>query len=79
MPSDDTMFYSPERIDGFLRRWDELLALAESPKTARHLTTRECRPGHACSYGSPVGIRDSKGHHHDQHVWSDVVADVEAA
>lgn len=72
-------FYSPSRLDAILRRWPEYLALAETPRTARHLQTTECQPGHACSYGSPVGIRDAKGHHHDQLRYADIVADVEAA
>lgn len=72
-------YYSPERISGWLRRWDELLTLSESLRSSRHLQTTECKPGHSCSYGSPVGIRDVKGHHHDQLKYADILADLERA
>lgn len=79
MSGDGDTYYSPARLDGILRRWPEWLALAETPRSARHLNDPACQPGRACSYGAPVGIRDSKGHHHDQLRGADVVADVERA
>lgn len=72
-------YYTPGRISRWLLRWEELLTLAECPKTSAHLQTTECTPGHSCSYGSPVGIRDSKGHHHDQLKYADILADLERA
>ena len=65
-------FYSPRRIHYLLVSWEELVALAESPNTARNLL----RPGE-----TPIEprIRQPKGAPSDPLRWADVVADVQAA
>lgn len=75
----EASFYNPDVIDRWLRRFAELEALAESPRSARHLQDPQCSSGRACSYGSPIGIRSVKGLHGDPNRYSDILADLEKA
>ena len=79
MVTQDVNSYNPDTVDRWLRRWDELIALSESPRSARHLQDPQCSTGHSCSYGSPVGIRAARGMHGDPNRYSDILADLEKA
>lgn len=68
--------YSPEIVDRWLRQWDLLESLAESPRTSVHML----RFNHAehqgpCSTGPRIG----GGRPSDGLAWAIVKADIEAA
>lgn len=72
--------YDPATIDRWLKEWDLLLSLAETPASSRHLLDSHCRHSNRpCGSTAPVGIRDARGRGSDPHRWSDVVADIERA
>jgi hypothetical protein len=79
LPDAPESYYTPERVTYWLLRWDELLSLAETPKTSRHLRSPGCRPGASCSYGALTGIRDIRGGRSDQLAYADIVSDIERA
>lgn len=68
--------YSPECVDGWLRDWDLLVSLAESPRTSAH----HLRPGHAKHEGPCVAGPRSRGSRASDGLdWALVKADLEGA
>lgn len=69
-------YYSPERIDRWLRQWPLLCSLAETPNTSRHhLDSEHHKPG-PCLDGIRHG---SGGRIPDTLSWADVRADLDRA
>jgi hypothetical protein len=72
--SDD--YYSPERIDRWLRQWDLLCSLAETPNASRHHLDSDHRKDGPCLDAVRTG---SGGRVPDALIWSDVRADIQRA
>lgn len=73
------MDYSPRVIDRWLREFELLESLAETPASSAHLLGGECRHSDkACSNGRPVGIKDVRNHG-DPVRYVDVLADIRGA
>lgn len=73
------MDYTPELVDRWLRQWEFLRSLAESPSTSAHLLSSECRGSDkACSNGRPVGIKNIRNHSDPMH-YADLLADLQTA
>lgn len=73
------MDYTPEVVDYWCRNWEMLTALAETPASAAHLLSPECRTSDkACGDGRPVGIKNIRNHG-DPNRYSDIKADLSAA
>lgn len=74
------MDYSPEIVSFWVRNFELLQSLAETPRASTHLLSPECKQSaHACSDGRPVGIKSTRSHHADTHFYSDVLADIQQA
>lgn len=73
------MDYTPAMVDYWVRNFELLSSLAESPSTSAHLLSSECRQSdHACANGKPVGIKATRSHG-DPTRYIDVLADIQAA
>lgn len=73
------MDYTPQAIDRFIREWEMLSSLSESPSTSAHLLSGECRHSEkACGSGKPVGIKSTRNHG-DPVRYCDIKADLEQA
>lgn len=73
------MDYTPQLIDRWLREWELLCSLSESPSSSAHLLSPECRHSDkACSNGRPVGIKSVRNHG-DPVRYCDLKADLEQA
>lgn len=73
------MDYTPQLIDRWLREWELLCSLSESPSSSAHLLSPECRHSEkACSNGRPVGIKSVRNHG-DPVRYCDIKADLEQA
>lgn len=73
------MEYTPEVVDYWCRNWELLTALAETPASAAHLLSPECRTSDkACGDGRPVGIKNIRNHG-DPMRYVDVLADLSHA
>jgi hypothetical protein len=71
--------YSPQIVDRWLREWELLTSLSETPATAAHLLSSECRHSDkACGSGKPVGIKSTRSHG-DPVRYCDIKADLEQA
>ena len=73
------MDYTPELVDRWLREWELLRSLAETPASSAHLLSPQCRHSdRACANGKPVGIKDVRNHG-DPVRYADIKADLEQA
>ena len=73
------MYYTPDRLDWWLRNWDLLDSLAESPVSSRHhLQTDHAHKDGPCIDPPKVG-KVGKGQHADPLKYADVQADIERA
>lgn len=73
------MDYTPKVIDRWLREFELLESLAETPVTSAHLLSPQCRHSEVgCSNGRPVGIKDVR-QHTDAMSYVDVISDLQAA
>lgn len=73
------MDYSPEIVDRWLREFEMLETLAQSPSTSAHLLSADCRHSEVgCSSGKPVGIKSTR-HVGDPMRYCDLLADIRGA
>lgn len=73
------MDYSPQIVDRWLREFELLQSLAETPSSSAHLLGSECRHSDkACSNGKPVGIKSTR-HVGDPMRYCDLLADIRGA
>lgn len=71
--------YSPQVIDRWLREWDLLISLSETPATSAHLLSSQCRHSEVgCSSGKPVGIKSTRNVG-DPVRYVDLLADIRGA
>lgn len=71
-------YYTPERLDYWLRNWTLLEVLAETPGSARHQLSEEHRHyDRGCQ--TPPRISSGPRQHADELRWADVQADIERA
>lgn len=73
------MEYDPQTVDYWLRNYELLGSLAETPQSSAHLLSTECKGSdHACSDGRPVGIKSTRSHG-DPTRYIDLLADIRGA
>lgn len=73
------MDYTPQVIDRWLREFELLETLAQSPATSAHLLSSQCRHSEVgCSSGKPVGIKSTRNHG-DPVRYVDLLADIRGA
>lgn len=73
------MDYTPQVIDRWLREFEMLETLAQSPATSAHLLSSQCRHSEVgCSSGKPVGIKSTRNHG-DPVRYVDLLADIRGA
>lgn len=73
------MDYTPQIVDRWLREFEMLETLAQSPSTSAHLLSADCRHSEVgCSSGKPVGIKSTR-HVGDPMRYCDLLADIRGA
>lgn len=73
------MDYTPQVIDRWLREFELLETLAETPASSAHLLSSQCRHSEVgCSSGKPVGIKSTRSHG-DPVRYVDLLADIRGA
>lgn len=73
-------YFTPDRVKFWLKNWEMLRSLAETPRSSVHLVSPECRHAeHGCAGQNPVGIRSVKGLKGDPYRYSDILADLNQA
>lgn len=73
------MDYTPQVIDRWLREFELLETLAETPASSAHLLSAQCRHSEVgCSSGKPVGIKSTRSHG-DPVRYVDLLADIRGA
>lgn len=73
------MDYSPQIVDRWVKDYQTLITLAESPSSSAHLLSSECRHSDkACGDGRPVGIKSTRSHS-DPMRYVDVLSDISHA
>lgn len=72
-------YYSPDRIDRWIREWDLLESLAETPRTSRHYLTWEHRARQGPCAEDPRFEQRGPRYHADPMSHADIKADIERA